>query len=240
MDAAGHLLIAWRGVELRDAGPLPRHSAWPPSLFAVFLERAARDAGLDESLRVSVSCGQPDGAGAGLLAAPVAAAPAEPGTAPAGPDTAPAGRYFAADPRSVAGFGLSVSAAVPVACAWSVIDAGHRYEQPPAAIAAIYTQLREQVDESPVQLAARLRAISACLATANGSGPECQWAAATSGDGWVVLQGGAVTVACTLAEVSGVPGRIAVAIATSRAAPPAQIAYPGRYVEAAAHAQRGT
>ena len=262
VDATGHLLLAWRGVEVRDAGPMPRRSAWPPPLLAVYLERVARDTGLDESLRVSVSSGHVDGARRGLLAAPVtAAAPVVPGPRPPAPaetpaagevppaDTAPPGdealaaddapgRYSAADPYSVTGFGLSVSAAVPVACAWSVIDAGHRQAQPPAAIAAVYAQLRAQLDESPVLLAARLRVISACLA---GAGPdEGRWTSAAASEGWVVLHGGAVSVACALTELSGVPGPVAVAIATSRAGAPAQTAHPGQYLEeAAAHSRRG-
>ena len=248
VDATGHLLLAWRGVEVRDAGPLPRRSAWPPPLLAVYLERTARDAGLDESLRVSVNSGRVDGPGARLLAAPVAAAaPVVPGPRPPAAAETPAaaeaarrqaaaarrtaahetpdGRYSAADPHSVTGFGLSVSAAVPVACAWSVIAAGHRQAQPPAAIAAVYAQLRAQLDESPVLLAARLRVISACLA---GAGPEeGRWTSAAASEGWVVLHGGAVSVACALTELSGVPGRVAVAIATSRVGAPAPTANPG-------------
>jgi hypothetical protein len=144
---------------------------------------------------------------------------------------APDGQYSASDPHSVTGFGLSVSAAVPVACAWSVITAGHRQAQPPAAIAAVYAQLRAQLDESAVLLAARLRVISACLA---GAGPEeGRWTSAAASEGWVVLHGGAVSVACALTELSGVPGRVAVAIATSRPGAPAPTANPGEYLQAA-------
>ena len=60
VDAAGQLIAAWRGVQLHDSGPLPRNAAWPPTLLSVFLERSAADLGLDEGLRVTVSCGQPD------------------------------------------------------------------------------------------------------------------------------------------------------------------------------------
>ena len=83
VDATGHLLLVWRGVEVRDAGPMPRRSAWPPPLLAVYLERTARDSGLDVSLRVSVRSGHLEGVRPGLLAAPVAAAaPVVPGPRP--------------------------------------------------------------------------------------------------------------------------------------------------------------
>ena len=265
VDATGHLLLVWRGVEVRDAGPMPRRSAWPPPLLAVYLERTARDSGLDVSLRVSVRSGHLEGVRPGLLAAPVAAAaPVVPGPrphdaaeTPAAEEVPPAdtaqpwgealadealadeapGRYSAADPYSVTGFGLSVSAAVPVACAWSVIDAGYRQAQPPAAIAAVYAQLRAQLDESPVLLAARLRVISACLADAGAD--EGRWISAAASEGWVVLHGGAISVACALTELSGVPGRVAVAIATNQVATPAPTAHQGQYLEAAAHSRRG-
>ncbi len=57
VDAAGQLLASWRGVELHDAGPLPRNAAWPPTLLSVYLERRAMDLGLDDGLRITVSCG---------------------------------------------------------------------------------------------------------------------------------------------------------------------------------------
>ena len=83
VDAAGDLLIAWRGVHFRDAGPLPRNAAWPPSLLSVYLERGGCDLGLDAALRVTVSCGQPEGPGSQFLATavPRQAAPSDAGSA---------------------------------------------------------------------------------------------------------------------------------------------------------------
>ncbi len=75
VDSAGELLFAWRGVQVRDAGPLPRNAAWPPSLLSVYLERSCCDLGLDPALRATVSCGQPQESGPR-------------GSVPAGPRTA--------------------------------------------------------------------------------------------------------------------------------------------------------
>src|SRR5260370_25755514 len=59
VDAAGQSLVTWRGLRLRDAGPLPRSAAWPASLLSVYLERSAVALGLSPELRVTVQCGQP-------------------------------------------------------------------------------------------------------------------------------------------------------------------------------------
>ncbi|HLQ55215.1 MAG TPA: KR domain-containing protein, partial [Streptosporangiaceae bacterium] len=58
VDAAGNLLVSWRGLRLRDVGPLPRKAAWPAPLLGVYLERSAAELGLDDAIRVSVQCGQ--------------------------------------------------------------------------------------------------------------------------------------------------------------------------------------
>jgi hypothetical protein len=101
-DEADQPVMTWRGVRMRDAGPLPRNAAWPPALLSVFLERSATDLGLDASLRVTVERVQPqpahqptdhDEAPAGAAnsqaetGAPADAAPASPaaGLVPAQP-----------------------------------------------------------------------------------------------------------------------------------------------------------
>ena len=226
MDAAGQLLLAWRGVELRDAGPMPRQTSWPPSLLAVYLERAAYDAGLDRSLRVRLTCGEVAGPASRLLAAPTVAsgdaAAADSAAAPA----AQAGQSDAvqavAGGSSLAGFELTVTARVPVACAWSVAGPGHRLDQPPAALAPLYTSLRAQLDEPSPLLATRLRVISACLAEAGLPVADAGgWVAAPAGEGWVVLQSDQARIACAVTELSGVTGPVVVSILTaSRAAAP--------------------
>jgi enediyne polyketide synthase len=208
VDADGELLIAWRGVELRDAGPLARNSAWPPSLLAVYLERSACDIGLDDSLKVVVDCGQPGA-----------------GEQPAGPERAgtraPSYQAVARGAGPLAGFSLTLTAAVPVACAWATAAPGHRHDLPPAAIAPVFAQLRDQLAEPAGILATRLHVIASCLTAAGlpAVNPG-EWAAgaAISGNGWVLMRTPTASVACAVVEVSGAPGPMAVAMLTDQVA----------------------
>ncbi|GII92556.1 type I polyketide synthase [Sinosporangium siamense] len=54
VNGEGRPVATWTGLRLKDAGPLPRVDPWPPSLLAVYLQRAAVALGLSPSLRVSV------------------------------------------------------------------------------------------------------------------------------------------------------------------------------------------
>jgi hypothetical protein len=228
VDTAGHLLFSWHGVQVRDAGPLPRTTAWSPSLLAVYLERRACDMGLDDSLRVAVRSGQPAASGSALLAGAVpaqAAADRAGGGGPSASQSAARDRdatcaAAAAGSGPLAGFSLAVTAAVPVACAWSAAEARHRHDQPPGAIASVYAQLRDQLAEEPATLAARLRVIGSCLATAGQPALDASkpgYRATICGNGWVLLQTATARVACTVVEVGGVTGPVAVAILASEA-----------------------
>lgn len=53
-DAAGHTLVAWRRLRMRDVGPLPRGGPWPVQMVGSYLERVAIELGLDPGLRVHV------------------------------------------------------------------------------------------------------------------------------------------------------------------------------------------
>jgi enediyne polyketide synthase len=236
-DTAGHLLFSWRGVRVREAGPLPRTTAWPASLLAVYLERSACDLGLDASLRVAVRSGQPPAPGSALLAGAVPAqAPgwtARNGTSArehSGTDQDRTCAAAAAGTGPLTGYSLAVTAGVPVACAWSAAEAGHRHDQSPGAIASVYAQLRNQLAEPPAMLAARLRVIGSCLAAAGqpAAGAGAAEAALTiSSDGWVLLRSGSARVACTMVEVTGAPGQVAVAVLTGEA-PTAAVPAPRR------------
>ena len=57
VDAAGRVLVTWRGVTLREAGLLPRDPAWPAALLPAYLERGAIRLGLDPDLRITASGG---------------------------------------------------------------------------------------------------------------------------------------------------------------------------------------
>ena len=216
------MLVAWHGVRLRDCGPLPRKAAWPPTLLSVFLERSAVELGLHNTLQVSVSCTQP-GSDAMLLPAKLAAAiplqspPSDadqPDAIEGGVGQQAAAPYVANLPGvgPLAGFGLIVRAAEPVACGWTVVDGGHRHH-PGASYAAIYAQLRAELSESPATLAARLDAIGACLGAAGAAGNHAAVRRTTT-DGWALIELDDARLACAVFELSGVSAPVAVAILT--------------------------
>ncbi len=222
VNAVGQLIARWRGVRLRDAGPLPRNAAWPPALLAVFIERCATELGLDEGLRVTVSCGQP--------AVPADAIPRQSRPGQRTPDNAevPAAerhnrarrnRLSAASTARggpLAGFTFAVQAPVPATCGWVSIDEAGRQHQPAAALAIAYGQLRAELAEPPQRLAGRLEAVRACLAAAGLPADSDLRVVETAADGWVVLTTRRARIACTVVELSGVAGPVAVALLTTR------------------------
>jgi enediyne polyketide synthase len=221
-NAVGQLIACWRGVRLRDAGPLPNNEAWPPALLAAFLERSTTELGLDEGLRVSVSCGQP--------AVPADAIPRQSGPGRAGPGgvDGPADQRHTRPRRNrvsaaaaarggpLAGFTLAVQAPVPATCGWVTIDEARRQHQPAAALAIAYGQLRAELPEPPPQLAGRLEAVRACLAAAGLPADSDLRVIETAGDGWVVLATRRARIACTVVGLSGVAAPVAVALLTTR------------------------
>jgi enediyne polyketide synthase len=223
VNSVGQLVACWRGIRLRDAGPLPRNAAWPPALLAVFLERNATELGLDDGLRVTVSCGQP--------AIPAGAIPRQSGArrrAPAS-DDAPAAEARARPRRSrrsvasaagagpLAGFTLSVQAPVSAACGWITIDEASRQHRPATGLAIAYGQLRAELAEPPAVLAGRLEAIRACLAAAGLQADSDLRVVQTAREDWVVLATRRARIACTVVELSGVAAPVAVALLTTRA-----------------------
>jgi enediyne polyketide synthase len=231
VDAAGQVLAAWRGVRLRDSGPLPRHAAWPPTLLSVFLERSAVDLGLDEGLRVTVSCGQPDWPLPQLLNTVPMQSVASDSKASvegrhAGPERRALNTVKAPSVGALAGFGLMARAPVPVACGWVTVQSGQRHHEPAPGMASAFTQLRAELAEPASVLTARLNAIGACLQMAHlqadgsasdsasgGSADELR-VARTTGDGWAVLVLGRAVIACAVVELSGVSAPVAVALLT--------------------------
>jgi enediyne polyketide synthase len=223
VDAAGHLLAAWRGVTLHDAGPLPRNAAWPPTLLSVFLERSAAELGLADGLRVTVSCGHPDGPLPDLLSViPRPSPPADglptstgrPGTdRPAG-SASPRPAHTASVPGIglLAGFALTLRGPVPVAGGWSAAESGHRTSQPPAGMAGIYARLRAELGDPAPSLAARLDAIGACLAPLAAVDLAQLTLVRAASDGWVVLALGELRIVSTVVEMSGVPVPVAIAL----------------------------
>jgi hypothetical protein len=225
VDADGQLIATWRGVRLHDSGPLPRNAAWPATLLSVFLERSAVDLGLDEGLRVTVSCEQPDD----LLPNAATAVPRQspPGNGRpsgggrhAGPERRAMNTATAPGTGALAGFGLTLRAPVPVACGWAAVELGRRPHEMRPGMASAYAQLREELAESPAVLAARLEAVSACMAmadiVADDRSADRLTIVQTTGDGWAVFALGRALIACAVVEVSGLSAPVAIAILTRK------------------------
>ena len=215
VNAVGQLIACWRGIRLTDAGPLPRTAPWPPALLAAFLERSATELGLDEGLRVTVSCGQP--------AVPADAIPRQPGDGAVLADerhTRPRrSRVSAASTARggpLAGFTFGVQAPVPATCGWVTIDEAGRQHQPATALAIAYGQLRAELAEPPPKLAGRLEAVRSCLAAAGLHADSDLRVVEAADDGWVVLATRRARIACTVVELSGVAAPVAVALLTMR------------------------
>ncbi|HEX9353055.1 MAG TPA: polyketide synthase dehydratase domain-containing protein, partial [Streptosporangiaceae bacterium] len=221
VDAAGHTAAALSGLRLRDVGPLEASAPWHPTLLAAALEGWAAEFGLDPGLRVTVSCGQP-----GQERQPRA-------------DGVP---WLDASTGlgTLAGFQLTARASMPVACYWAPVPAGQagsrdrpvvprpadasdsrpaqvssRNENHPGQLAR---QLRERTGEPADRVAARMRAITACLAAAGrAAGTPVTLGPSRDAD-WVQVEAGTAMVACTIVAIEGVRGPVVLALATWPAA----------------------
>ncbi|MGH3119737.1 MAG: KR domain-containing protein, partial [Streptosporangiaceae bacterium] len=231
VDAAGHTALAMSGLQLRDVGPLEPSAPWHPTLLAAALEGRAAEFGLDPALRVTVSCGQP-GQDRQPRADGVPWLDASTGLGP------------------LAGFQLTARASMPVACYWAPVQAGlagrrpgpvvplpansadgsteknsSRNETQPGQLAR---QLRERTGEPPEVLAARMRAITACLAAAGRAAGTPLTLGPSRDAAWVQVEAGTATVACTITAIEGVRGPVVLALAT----------WPAAMHDAAGHAVR--
>jgi enediyne polyketide synthase len=221
VDAAGHTVLDVSGLQLRDVGPLEPSAPWHPTLLAAALEGWAAEFGLDPALRVTVSCGQP-GQDRQPRADGVPWLDASTGLGP------------------LAGFQLTARASMPVACYWAPLPAGQAGGRPgpvvplPASSAdgstennssrnetqpgQLTRQLRERTGEPPEVLAARTRAITACLAAAGRRAGTPLTLGPARDAGWVQVKAGTATVACTITAIEGVRGPVVLALATWPAA----------------------
>ena len=233
VNAAGHTAAALSGLRLRDVGPLEASAPWHPTLLAAALEGRAAEFGLDPELRVTVSCGQP-GRGRQPRADGVPWLDASTGLGP------------------LAGFQLTARASMPVACYWASVPAGQAASQerpvvPRPADAAdsrphqvssrnenhpgqLARQLRERTGEPPDRVAARMRAVTACLAAAGRAAGTPVTLGPSRDAGWVQVEAGTATVACTIVAIEGVRGPVVLALAN----------WPAAIHDAAAHAARFT
>jgi hypothetical protein len=231
VDAAGRTVLAVSGLRLSDVGPLEPSAPWHPTLLAAALEGWAAQFGLDPALRITVSCGQP-GQDRQPRADGLPWLDASTGLGP------------------LAGFQLTVRASMPVACYWAPVQAGpagrrtgpvvplpadsaddstendsRRNETQPGQLTR---QLRERTGEPPEVLAARMRAITACLAAAGRAARTPLTLGPSRDAGWVQVKAGTATVACTITAIEGVRGPVVLALAT----------WPAAIYDAAGHAVR--
>jgi hypothetical protein len=227
IDSAGQSLVTWRGLRLADAGPLPRAASWPPSLLSVYLERSAVALGLHPGIRVTAGCGQPESTGpqpAVVVPAPRHAAGKRPDTGerrPAEPGD-PAGEQADHGRGLLDGFVLSVRSPQGAACGWEAAVPGPAHgPEPGPGLAGVETLLRTGRGEPPAIVEAMLRAVAGCLTMAGA--PEAVPVAVpgppTGADriadgGWLLLRAGGATLACTVADISGVPSPVAIAVMT--------------------------
>ena len=223
VNADGQVLAAWRGIRLRDSGPLPRNAAWPPTLLSVFLERRAAELGLDDGLRVAVSCGHPEGPLPELVSSvPMPAPPADGEPLAegrhAGPERSSTNTVTVSGTGPLAGFSLMLRAPVPVACGWVAVEPAQRQHEPAAGVVAAYAQLRWELTEAPAVLAARLTAVDAALEmaglTGDRAGGRQLTVTRTTSDGWVTFAIDRAVIACAVVELSGVAAPVAIALLT--------------------------
>jgi len=187
VDAAGNLLVSWRGLRLRDAGPLSRDTAWPAPLLSVYLEHSAAELGLPGGIRVGVHCGDGVPPGAGQ-------AHAAPGSAP------------------LAGFVLTVTGDRAVG-SWHAADPAQAGPPADPRLAGLRAELARRFGgESRATLNARLRAIAGCLPPQDSRAPHLV-IDGQAREGWVLLRTGGAVIACTVAQFSGVSLPVAIAVA---------------------------
>jgi hypothetical protein len=221
VDAAGHTVLAVSGLRLRDVGPLEASAPWHPTLLAAALEGWAAEFGLDPALRVTVSCGQP-GQDRQPRAAGVPWLDAASGLGP------------------LAGYQLTARASMPVACYWAPATAGPAGSRPGPAVplpadsagghmdpgnsrnenqpGSLTRQLRERTGEPEDRVAARMRAITSCLAAAGRAAGTPLTLGPSRDAGWVQVEAGTATVACTITAIEGIRGPVVLALATWPAA----------------------
>ncbi|MGW4422216.1 SDR family NAD(P)-dependent oxidoreductase [Streptosporangium sp. NPDC004631] len=201
-DVRGRLVAAWTGLRLKDVGPLPRRDPWPPSLLAVYLQRASVAAGLDPALRVTM-----DG---GTFRSPM-------GELVLGVD----------EPACCAWERVDEAGEVPTPLPETPLPETLMPETPPTApptapptepltgpCAALLAALLPYCGEPERTVAARIRTAAGCLSGAGRPAAVPLTLAGGHEGGWLLLRAGGDLIASTVVRVRDVPGPVAVSIMT--------------------------
>jgi len=240
VDATGQSIVTWTGLRMQAVGPLAQAAAWHPALLAASLEGRATELGLDPGLQVAMRWAQRPASLPSAEPQPGESQPDEPqpGESRAGESRAgESGAGEGTQPRppgspwldaavgtgSLDGFEMVVRASRPVACHWTTTrpprdGAGPHVPWPGGHAEPDLTRLgghlHAQSREPRAAVTARLAVVAACLLAA-GWRPGTPLLLEDACEGsWIQLRAGQVTVACTLVDISGVPGPVAVALAT--------------------------
>jgi hypothetical protein len=165
--------------------------------------------------------------------------------------------WSAAGAGSLDGLALRLRATRPVTCHWQAVRPSRldrRTEdetwagrippvtvlgEPATELLRFGRSLLDHPGEHAGTVAARLRAVAACLEVSPWRpGTPLVIDDACEG-GWVLVHGGTATAACTVVEIAGVPGEVAVSMATWPADSPAPLR-PGGGTGQAAPAANGS
>jgi enediyne polyketide synthase len=214
VDATGQSIVTWTGLRMQAVGPLTQAAAWHPTLLATSLEGCATELGLDPGLQVAIRCDQRPAS---------RAAQAQPETQSLPPRSPWLDAAVGTGPLE--GFELVVRAPRPVACHWTATrppregtsprgprlgDAG----QAESDLARLGAHIQAQSREPRAAVTARLAVVAACL-LAGGWRPGMSLRLEDACEGtWIQLHAGRIRVVCTIADISGGPGPVAIALAT--------------------------
>lgn len=184
LDGEGRPVARWRGLRLKDVGPLPRRERWSGPLLAVHLERGALALGLDPALGLTVEPG-----GERTRTVP----PVRP---PHGTSRSHCGRLT-----------LTASAPGGIAVDWQEVAPGDEdtvRKVLGASYDSLWTQLRPALEEPEHALAARLWAVAECLGKAGRAPTAPVVLDGVFDDGWVRFRSGRSLLATTV-----IPARLA-------------------------------
>ncbi|MEV3988937.1 SDR family NAD(P)-dependent oxidoreductase [Streptomyces sp. NPDC049837] len=192
LDATGRPVIRWRGLRLKDVGPLPRgERPWPAPLLGVLLERATTALGLGEELRVTVRPGERSGTarrpGPGLSRSHLGGLVLQVGNGARG----------------------------PVACDWEAVTARGEddWKRVLGTERLALTELLLRQSGEPFDVAAtRVWTALECLAKAGRSPRAPLTLGGVFDGGWVLMRSGDALIASGVLRVERVGERVAVAV----------------------------